>query len=151
MDQPVETVCGYMLCYTCTSKCLHSTESAARPVCCTRFKVTSDLKPASAVVRNILAILKISCDNEACPVIIPLSELHTHLSSCSPAPVQAVDPHPLGIALKVTLNPPGRPAIHKCMHFCLIPGDPSSTIDLMVNLFLCGQWVGERTYIPIFS
>ena len=86
LDQPVETVCGHIVCQCCLSKWLHVCDHAkpSCPCCPTQLNITSDIKPVTRVVQNILAGLQVKCDHNRCSAVMDLANLRQHMERCSP-------------------------------------------------------------------
>ena len=78
----METVCEHLMCQTCLVNALHTSDTPSCPTCSTCFVSKSDVKPASPLVKGLLKVLVIACDNDSCPVRATLGELRSHLVHC---------------------------------------------------------------------
>ena len=107
LDQPVETICGHLMCKTCLFSFLHNNKEPHCPVCTKKFTATADIKPPTNALIHILAQLKVHCEHKNCKVTVPLSHLQQHVKLCSPARASQV---------LITPNPdisPKSPPIHQ--------------------------------------
>ena len=86
LNQPVETVCGHVMCKGCLCRVLNSSISPlpSCPVCSRAFKSIEDIKQPTQAITNILEGLQVHCDHPTCKAVVPLCALPHHVDTCVP-------------------------------------------------------------------
>ena len=88
VEDPILLTCEHFYCRSCiylkiTEDDPESSEKTVKcPDCKVEFNPSTDVKPPSLFMRNVLAAIRVRCSLDGCEVTMPYNSLREHVNEC---------------------------------------------------------------------